>query len=80
MVKISKTFGMAAIVALAAMSAWADDGVGRIEDGVAKANARVGAPPTLIDPDFKLDSTTSHSNSAWNRALARLHRLGGRLS
>ena len=55
MVKISKTFGMAAIVALAATSAWADDGVGRIEDGVAKANARVGAPPTLIDPDFKLN-------------------------
>ena len=37
MVTISKTFGMAAIVALAAYVGWADDGVGQIEDGIAKA-------------------------------------------
>ena len=49
------TFGAVAIAVLATGPAWSDDGIGRIEDGVANANVKVGAPPTLIDPDFKLN-------------------------
>jgi len=55
MIRIPATFGIAAIVSLVAASAWADDGVGRIEDGVANANVKIGSPPTLIDPDFALN-------------------------
>jgi hypothetical protein len=59
MTRFSVTIGAAAIAALAVAPAWApawaDDGVGRIEDGVANANAKVGAPSTLVDPDFKLN-------------------------
>jgi hypothetical protein len=54
MTRFPMTLGAAAIVALAAAPAWAG-GVGQIEDGVAAANPKVGAPSTLVDPDFKLN-------------------------
>lgn len=54
------TLGLVALVALSAPSR-ADDGngVGRIEDGVAAANMKVGTPATIVDEDFilKLQAT-----------------------
>ena len=46
--------GTVALTALAAGLAWAGDGVGDIKDGVPSANLRVGAPATVVDPDFQL--------------------------
>ena len=46
--------GTVALTALAAGLAWAGDGVGDIKNGVPNANQRVGAPATVIDPDFQL--------------------------
>src|SRR5215813_7139919 len=46
--------GTVALTALAAGLAWAGDGVGDIKNGVPNANPRVGAPATVIDPDFQL--------------------------
>ena len=55
MTRIPITIGAAALVALVGASAWGGDGVGRIEDGVAAANLKVGTPDTVVDPDFKLN-------------------------
>ncbi len=55
MKRIPVAFGVAAIAALAAVPAQADEGVGRIEGGVSSANAKVGTPATVIDPGFKLN-------------------------
>lgn len=49
------TLGIAAILLLAAASASADDGIGKIKQGVPAANKDVGTPSSLIDPDFSTE-------------------------
>ena len=51
--RVPLTLGFVALVALTAPSRAEDlGGIGRIEDGVAAANAKVGTPPNVIDEDF----------------------------
>ena len=54
MMHLPASFRIAAIATFVAVSAYADDGVGKIKTGVPAANPHVGTPPTLIDPDFQL--------------------------
>ena len=52
--RLPLTFGAIALMALVTGSARADNGIGKIEDGVPSANVHSGTPATLIDPDFEL--------------------------
>jgi hypothetical protein len=55
MIRLPLVLGVVSLVALVAGQVRAENGVGQIEDGVASANAKVGAPSDVIDPDFKLN-------------------------
>src|SRR5262249_40879385 len=55
MVRLPLVLGVASLAALVAGQVRAENGVGQIEDGVASANAKVGAPSDVIDPNFNLN-------------------------
>jgi len=55
MTRLFIALSMATAVALMAGHARAENGVGQIKDGVAAANAKVGTPPDIIDPDFAVN-------------------------
>jgi len=52
MTRLFIALGIAAAATLVTGHVLAADGIGRIEDGVPAANAKVGTPPDVIDPDF----------------------------
>src|SRR5215468_9241503 len=55
MIRLPLVLGVVTLAALFVGQVRAENGVGQIEDGVASANAKVGAPSDVIDPDFKLN-------------------------
>ena len=64
--RFPSTPGIAAILLLAAAPALADDGLGKIKQGVPAANQKLGTPSSLIDPDFDVKLLATGTDSLEN--------------